>query len=107
MIHCQILREDQLDAMQELSIFPSMFPAHTYYWGDYHPDSVLGPERANRISPTKSALNRGMKRDIASFPASGWECLLRGSACLKSVTSRFKGISRWNHRARDFKRVLA
>lgn len=69
MIHCQILREDQLDAMQELSIFPSMFPAHTYYWGDYHRDSVLGPERANRISPTKSALNRGMKRDIASFPA--------------------------------------
>lgn len=60
MIHCQILREDQLDAMQELGIFPSMFPAHTYYWGDYHRDSVLGPERANRISPTKSALNRGM-----------------------------------------------
>lgn len=60
MIHCQILREDQLDAMQELDIFPSMFPAHTYYWGDYHRDSVLGEERANRISPTKSALNRGM-----------------------------------------------
>ncbi len=60
MIHCQILREDQLDEMKELGIFPSMFPAHTYYWGDYHRDSVLGPQRANRISPTKDALDRGM-----------------------------------------------
>jgi len=25
---------------------------HTYYWGDYHRDSVLGPERAENISPT-------------------------------------------------------
>ena len=60
MIHCQTVREDQLDAMKELGIFPAMFPVHTYYWGDWHRDSVLGPERANRISPTQSALKRGM-----------------------------------------------
>jgi predicted amidohydrolase YtcJ len=33
---------------------------HTYYWGDWHRDSVLGPERASRISPAASALKRGM-----------------------------------------------
>jgi predicted amidohydrolase YtcJ len=33
---------------------------HTYYWGDWHRDSVLGPERAARISPAASALKRGM-----------------------------------------------
>lgn len=59
-IHCQIVREDQLDAMKELGIFPAMFPAHTYYWGDWHRDSVLGVERASRISPTQSVLQRGM-----------------------------------------------
>ena len=34
---------------------------HTYYWGDWHRDSVLGPERAARISPAASAIKRGMK----------------------------------------------
>jgi predicted amidohydrolase YtcJ len=60
MIHAQTVREDQLDAMKELEIIPSFFGMHTYYWGDWHRDSVLGPERAARISPAASALERGM-----------------------------------------------
>ncbi len=60
MIHCQTVREDQLDAMKEYGLFPSMFGMHCFYWGDWHRDSVLGPERAERISPAKSALKRGM-----------------------------------------------
>ena len=60
-IHAQITREDQLDRMKRLEVMPSFYAAHTYYWGDWHRDSVLGPERAKRISPTKSALDRGMK----------------------------------------------
>ena len=59
-IHSQTIREDQLDAYQELGIIPSLFGMHTFYWGDYHRDSVLGPERAARISPAKSAVDRGM-----------------------------------------------
>ena len=59
-IHSQTIREDQLDAYQELGIIPSLFGMHTFYWGDYHRDSVLGPERAARISPARSALDRGM-----------------------------------------------
>ena len=60
MIHAQTVREDQLDAMKELGIIPSFFGMHAYYWGDWHRDSVLGPERASQISPAGSALKRGM-----------------------------------------------
>ena len=58
MIHAQTVREDQLDKMKELSIIPSYFSTHTFYWGDWHRDSVFGEDRAKRISPTKSTLNR-------------------------------------------------
>ena len=36
MIHCQTVRDDQLDRMAELSMIPSIPVAHTYYWGDIH-----------------------------------------------------------------------
>lgn len=60
MIHCQTVREDQLDTMKEFGVIPSMFGMHCFYWGDWHRDSVLGAERAERISPARSALRRGM-----------------------------------------------
>ena len=60
MIHAQTVREDQLDKMKELGIIPSYFSTHTFYWGDWHRDSVFGPDRAMRISPTKSTLERDM-----------------------------------------------
>ena len=60
MIHAQTVREDQLDQMKELRIIPSYFSTHTFYWGDWHRDSVFGEERAMRISPTKSSLDRNM-----------------------------------------------
>jgi predicted amidohydrolase YtcJ len=60
MIHAQTVREDQLDKMKGLGIIPSYFSTHTFYWGDWHRDSVFGEERAIRISPTKSSLDRKM-----------------------------------------------
>jgi predicted amidohydrolase YtcJ len=60
MIHGQTLREDQVDQVKELGIFPALFPMHTFYWGDWHRDSVLGPERADNISPTGWLMSRGM-----------------------------------------------
>jgi predicted amidohydrolase YtcJ len=60
MIHAQTVREDQLDQMNELKIIPSYFSTHTFYWGDWHRDSVFGQDRAMRISPTKSTLSRKM-----------------------------------------------
>jgi predicted amidohydrolase YtcJ len=59
-IHAQTARADQVAAFQELGIIPSFFPMHTYYWGDWHRQSVLGPERGSNISPTGWALARGM-----------------------------------------------
>lgn len=60
MIHAQTVRDDQLDAMKELGIFPSFFVAHTFFWGDWHASTTLGPERAARISPLASARKREM-----------------------------------------------
>jgi predicted amidohydrolase YtcJ len=61
MIHAQTVREDQLGLMSEQDITPSYFSAHTFYWGDWHRDSVFGVERASRISPLRTTGVRGMK----------------------------------------------
>jgi predicted amidohydrolase YtcJ len=60
LIHGQTLRADQVPQLDELGIFPSLFPMHTFYWGDWHRESVLGPERAENISPTGWVRARGM-----------------------------------------------
>ncbi len=59
-IHCQTVREDQLDRMKRLGVLASFFVVHTYYWGDRHEQIFLGPERAARIDPLRSALKRGI-----------------------------------------------
>ncbi len=56
-IHAQLTRPDQLDAMKRLGIVPSFFAAHPFFWGDWHRRS-FGDERAMRISPLRSALER-------------------------------------------------
>ncbi len=60
-IHGQTAREDQLDSFVSEKIWPSFFPMHTFYWGDWHVNSVLGKERAYKISPTNTALKKGLK----------------------------------------------
>jgi len=61
LIHGQTLRKNQVAQLDALGIFPSLFPMHTFYWGDWHAESVLGPERAENISPTGWVLARGMR----------------------------------------------
>ncbi len=60
MIHAQTVRRDQLDRMAKISMTASFFLDHVFYWGDWHYDSVLGPERAANISPIRWALDRGI-----------------------------------------------
>lgn len=60
MIHGQTLREDQVPKIKALGIFPALFPMHTFYWGDWYLDTVLGPERAASISPTGWMLKNDM-----------------------------------------------
>ena len=59
-IHAQTMREDQLDKAKSLELIPSFFSLHAYYWGDWHTKETLGIERAKRISPTGSALRKGI-----------------------------------------------
>ena len=61
LVHAQMARDDQLDLMKSLGMTPSFFSAHTYYWGDRHWDIFMGPQRAARMSPTRSALDRGLR----------------------------------------------
>lgn len=57
-VHCQTVREDQLDRIKRLGVIPSFFVVHTYFWGDRHYETFLGQDRAERINPLRSALNR-------------------------------------------------
>ena len=60
MIHGNTLRKDQIPDLVRLKIYPSLFPMHTFYWGDWHRDSVLGEPRASYISPCKDVLKAGL-----------------------------------------------
>lgn len=60
LIHGQFIREDQVDSLKPLGIIPSLFPMHTFYWGDWHRDHTVGPVQAENISPTGWCVKRGM-----------------------------------------------
>jgi len=60
LIHGQFVREDQIDSYKRLGVFPSLFPMHTFYWGDWHRDHTVGPVNAENISPTGWLYQRGM-----------------------------------------------
>jgi predicted amidohydrolase YtcJ len=59
LIHGQFQREDQVDSFIELGVFPSLFPMHTFYWGDWHRDHTVGPVNGENISPTGWYHTRG------------------------------------------------
>ena len=58
-IHAQLIDEEELDEAKKLGLIPSFFVAHVYHWGDTHIKN-FGLERASKISPVKSAINRKM-----------------------------------------------
>lgn len=60
LIHGQYVRMDQLDSIAKMDVIASLFPMHTFYWGDWH-KQIIGDEKGNQISPIRSALNRGIK----------------------------------------------
>ena len=59
-IHGQTIRKDQIERAAKLNVDASLFPMHTFYWGDWHVESVLGHPRADYISPMKDALMAGL-----------------------------------------------
>jgi hypothetical protein len=59
MIHGVLMRKDQLPTLKSLQVMPSLFPMHTFYWGDWY-GQIIGPEQAQQIAPIGSALRLGM-----------------------------------------------
>lgn len=60
LIHGQTLRKNQIPDLVNLGVHPSLFPMHTFYWGDWHAESVLGDDRADYISPTRDVVDAGL-----------------------------------------------
>jgi predicted amidohydrolase YtcJ len=60
LIHGQYIRFDQLDSLKKLEVLASLFPMHTFYWGDWH-KQIIGDSLGNLISPIKTALNKGLR----------------------------------------------
>ncbi|MFK7889765.1 MAG: amidohydrolase [Granulosicoccus sp.] len=65
-VHAQTIRTDQLQQLQGLDISVSFFPAHTFFWGDWYRDRLLGEARARRISPLATADHYGVRYSIHS-----------------------------------------
>jgi hypothetical protein len=59
LIHGQYVRFDQLDSLKKLGVVASLYPMHTFYWGDWH-KQIIGDSLGNITSPIKTALNKGL-----------------------------------------------
>jgi predicted amidohydrolase YtcJ len=92
-IHAQTIREDQLNFAANQGLVPSFFPIHVTFWGDRHRDIFLGPDRAARISPSRSALDRGMKITLHhDAPVAGCDMLGVVSAAVNRLTTSGKQL---------------
>jgi len=65
-IHGHFIRADQVPKIKALGFFVSAFPLHTFNWGDWHRQEVVGPMRAENISPTGWFLDSGIKFSVHS-----------------------------------------
>jgi predicted amidohydrolase YtcJ len=64
--HCSILHDDQIAKMAALGLSPSFLIGHVHFWGKAFRDRILGPERADRLDPCKSALKGGLRISLHS-----------------------------------------
>jgi predicted amidohydrolase YtcJ len=60
LIHGQFSNMDQLDSLKKYDVVASLFPMHTFYWGDWY-KKIVGPDKAQKISPINSALKKGLR----------------------------------------------
>jgi predicted amidohydrolase YtcJ len=64
--HCSILHDEQILKMKQLGLSPSFLIGHVHFWGRAFQDRILGPERAKRIDPCRSALDQGLRISLHS-----------------------------------------
>jgi len=64
--HVSFTTDDQLTRMASVGISPSFLMNHVYYWGAAFRDTILGPERADRLDRLGSAYAAGLTPSIHS-----------------------------------------
>jgi predicted amidohydrolase YtcJ len=62
--HCQLANRAQLRQMARLGLCANFFSNHTYYYGDLHATLTVGPDRAERMNPCRSAQDFGVPYTI-------------------------------------------
>jgi predicted amidohydrolase YtcJ len=92
-IHAQTIRDDQLNFVANNGLVLSLFPIHIKFWGDRHVALFLGPERANRLEPVRSALDREIRTTIHhDAPIASWGMLPVVSDAVNRETSGGKAL---------------
>lgn len=64
--HCQLADAAQFAKMGKLGMCVNLFANHHYYWGDEHYRLTVGPERAERMNATRTALAANVPMAIHS-----------------------------------------
>lgn len=59
--HCQTVTEEQLEKMAALGVCANLFVNHIYYWGDFHSEFSLGPERAAKMNPLATVAKHNIR----------------------------------------------
>ena len=52
---------EDLQRMTRLGIIPNFFLFHPWFWGDQHIKNFIGPERAARMVPARTAIDLGLR----------------------------------------------
>jgi predicted amidohydrolase YtcJ len=106
LIHGQYIRDDQLDSYKELNVITSLFPLHTFYWGDWHKE-IIGDSLGNRISPVRTALNKGVKITIHTDAPVALPNLMRVIWTAVNRTSRSGAIIGESERLTPYEAIKA
>ena len=92
--HALLLPKSLLMQMSRLRVTPSFHINHLYWYGDALADSLIGPERAARMLPVKSAFALGLRptlhADSPMFPAEPFS-LMRTAILRQTRSGRVLG----------------
>ena len=64
--HCQLTSPDQYRRIAALGMCANLFSNHTFFWGDQHASSTVGPDRAARMNSARTALDLGVPLSMHS-----------------------------------------
>lgn len=62
--HCALIGPDDLERAARIGVTPSFHVNHVHYYGPELRDSILGPERAERLMPVGTALRLGHRASL-------------------------------------------